>query len=131
MEQLRGRRGCRWLWIGERELRAKRMRVRAHDTGYWLPFLPDAYFEVTYPNGDVQACLVEIDMGTLTMAYFGGTSSVTISQSWCSRNQGDAPRRCATWPAASSLATATATITCLRSTKPWRRRRLWARPGGI
>ena len=26
--QLRGRRGCRWLRIGERELRAKRMRVR-------------------------------------------------------------------------------------------------------
>ena len=28
------------------------MRVRAGQ--YWLPFLPDAYFEVIYPNGDVQ-----------------------------------------------------------------------------
>jgi hypothetical protein len=68
--QLRGRRGCRWLWIGERELRAKRMRVRARQADYWLPFLPDGYFEVTYPSGDVQACLVEIDMGTLTLRRF-------------------------------------------------------------
>jgi protein involved in plasmid replication-relaxation len=68
--QLRGRRGCRWLWIGERELRARRMRVRAPRAGYWLPFLPDGYFEVTYPNGEVQACLVEIDMGTLTLRRF-------------------------------------------------------------
>jgi hypothetical protein len=66
--QLRGRRGCRWLWLGERELRAKRMRVRSGD--YWLPFLPDAYFEVTYPNGDVQCALVEVDMGTLTARRF-------------------------------------------------------------
>jgi hypothetical protein len=68
--QLRSRRGCRWLWIGERELRAKRMRVRAPHADYWLPFLPDGYFEVIYPNGDVQACLVEIDMGTLTLRRF-------------------------------------------------------------
>ncbi len=68
--QLRKRRGCRWLWIGERELRAKRMRVRAPNADYWLPFLPDGYFEVTYPSGDVQACLVEIDMGTLTLRRF-------------------------------------------------------------
>jgi hypothetical protein len=66
--QLRGRRGCRWLWVGERELRAKRMRVRSGD--YWLPFLPDAYFEVTYPNGDVQCALIEVDMGTLTLRRF-------------------------------------------------------------
>src|SRR5439155_24475555 len=25
--------------------------------------LPGGYFEVTYPNGDIQACLVEVDMG--------------------------------------------------------------------
>src|SRR5215471_151869 len=36
--------GCRWLWLGERELRAKRMRVRSPQNNYWLPFLPDAYF---------------------------------------------------------------------------------------
>src|SRR6202158_640256 len=68
--QLRGRRGCRWLWIGERELRGKRMRVRAHQGDYWMPFLPDGYFEGIYPNSDVQACLVEIDMGTLTLRRF-------------------------------------------------------------
>jgi len=68
--QLRGRRGCRWAWLGERELRAKRMRVRSPQGDYWLPFLPDAYFEVTYPNDNVQVCLVEIDMGTLTLRRF-------------------------------------------------------------
>lgn len=68
--QLRRRRGCRLLWLGERELRARRIRVRSPSTSYWLPFLPDAYFEVTYPSGDVQACLVEIDMGTLTLRRF-------------------------------------------------------------
>ena len=60
--------GCRWLWLGERELRAKKMRVRSGQ--YWLPFLPDAYFEVSYPNGDLQCAIVEIDMGTLTLRRF-------------------------------------------------------------
>jgi len=71
--ELRERRGCRWLWLGERELRAKRMHVRLRSKkgdDYWAPFLPDAYFEVTYPNGDVQVALVEIDMGTLTLRRF-------------------------------------------------------------
>jgi hypothetical protein len=71
LAQLRGRRGCRWLWLGERELRARRMRVRSPQGNYWLPFLPDAYFEVVYPNDDLQASLVEIDMGTLTLRRFG------------------------------------------------------------
>jgi hypothetical protein len=70
LAQLRHRRGCRWLWLGERELRAKRMRVRSPQGNYWLPFLPDAYFEVVYPDGDVQVYLVEIDMGTLTLRRF-------------------------------------------------------------
>ncbi len=69
--QLRGRRGCRWVWLGERELSARRMRVRAPQGDYWLPFLPDAYFEITYPTEDAQACLVEVDMGTLTLRRFG------------------------------------------------------------
>jgi hypothetical protein len=46
------------------------MRVRSPQGNYWLPFLPDAYFEVVYPNGDVQVHLVEIDMGTLTLRRF-------------------------------------------------------------
>jgi hypothetical protein len=69
--QLGRHRDCTWLWLGERELRAKRMRVRSPQGDYWLPFLPDAYFEVVYPNGKVQTCLVEIDMGTLTLRRFG------------------------------------------------------------
>ena len=60
----------RWLWIGEREIGARRMRVRAPNAGYRVPFLPDVYFEVTYPNGDVQCVVVEIDMGTLTLRRF-------------------------------------------------------------
>jgi hypothetical protein len=68
--QLRGRHAYRFLWLGERELRAKRMRVRSPETDYWLPLLPDAYFEVTHPSGDVQCVLVEIDMGTLTLRRF-------------------------------------------------------------
>jgi hypothetical protein len=69
--QLRIRPGCRWLWLGERELRARRMRVRAPRGDYWLPFLPDAYVEVHYPKGDIQCAVVEIDMGTLTLRRFG------------------------------------------------------------
>jgi len=71
--QLRERRGCTCRWLGERELRAKRMQVRLRSrTGddYWAPFLPDAYFEITYPTGHVQVALVEIDMGTLTLRRF-------------------------------------------------------------
>lgn len=67
--QLRGR-GCRLLWIGERDLRTRRMRVRAPSGDRWLPFLPDAYFAVQYPGGNVQACVVEIDMGSLTLRRF-------------------------------------------------------------
>jgi hypothetical protein len=47
-----------------------RVRVRSPEGNYWLPFLPDAYFEVVYPNGDVQCALAEIDMGTLTLRRF-------------------------------------------------------------
>jgi protein involved in plasmid replication-relaxation len=75
--------GCRWLWLGERELRAKRMRVRSPQGNYWLPFLPDAYFEVTYPNGDVQCVLVEIDMGTLA----AGAMCTSSPRLTCCRRQ--------------------------------------------
>jgi hypothetical protein len=46
------------------------VRVQTARSEYWAPFLPDAYFEVSYPNGDVQVALVEIDMGTLTLRRF-------------------------------------------------------------
>src|SRR6266540_3275389 len=46
------------------------MRVRARRGDYWLPFLPDAYFEVAYTSDHVQCAIVEIDMGTLTLRRF-------------------------------------------------------------
>jgi hypothetical protein len=54
-------------WLPERELRARRMRVRDPRGGRWLPFLPDAAFELRYPSGAVQCGLLEVDMGTLTL----------------------------------------------------------------
>jgi hypothetical protein len=57
-------------WLPERDLRARRMRVRDPQGGRWLPFLPDAAFELRYPSGTVQCGLLEVDMGTLTLARF-------------------------------------------------------------
>jgi hypothetical protein len=59
----------RFAWTPERELRARRVRVRDPQTRRWLPFLPDAYFEIEYLDGAVQCCLVEIDMGTQALRY--------------------------------------------------------------
>src|SRR5207302_589151 len=38
-------------WLPERDLRARRLRVRDPRDGRWLPFLPDAAFELRYPSG--------------------------------------------------------------------------------
>ena len=35
-----------------------------------LPVLPDAVFDVAYPDGAVQYCLLDVDMGTLTLDRF-------------------------------------------------------------
>lgn len=89
---------CSWRWVAERELRAMQLRVKDPQTGRWLPFLPDGYLEVDYfeaaaTNGvtdgnvdpdqsglstnrprsegaTVQCCLVEVDMGTLSLPRF-------------------------------------------------------------
>ncbi len=61
----------RWSWWSERELRAKQLHVREPQRGYRLPFLPDAYLELTYAGGRVQCVVIEIDMGTLTLRRFG------------------------------------------------------------
>lgn len=58
-------------WLPERELRARKVRVQGPQTGWSLPVLPDAVFEVRYPDGFVQGCLLEVDMGTLTQKQFG------------------------------------------------------------
>jgi hypothetical protein len=57
-------------WIPERELRARRLRVRDPQSGNWLPVLPDAYIELEYPGDLVQCSFLEVDLGTLTLARF-------------------------------------------------------------
>jgi Replication-relaxation len=57
-------------WVSERALRARPVRVQDPRTQRWLPVLPDAAFEVIYPNRSVQHALLEVDMGTLTLARF-------------------------------------------------------------
>ncbi len=57
-------------WLPERELRARKVQVQDPQTGRSLPVLPDAAFEVVYPDGFVQGCLLEVDTGTLTLARF-------------------------------------------------------------
>jgi hypothetical protein len=69
--QLRERAVRAFSWTPERDLRARRFRVRDPDRpNSWLPFLPDGAFEVVYGDGRVQYVLVEIDMGTLTLERF-------------------------------------------------------------
>jgi hypothetical protein len=46
------------------------MRVRDPERGCWLPFLPDAYFEMVHADGRVQCGIVEVDMGMLTLRRF-------------------------------------------------------------
>lgn len=60
--------GCRW--VPERLLRGRKLRVQEGETGKWLPVVPDAYVELTYPDGAVQCCMVEIDRGTHTLDAF-------------------------------------------------------------
>ncbi len=67
---LRSTRARLGRWLPERELRARKVRVYDPRTGWWLPVLPDAAFEVVYPDGCVQACLLEVDLGTLTLKRF-------------------------------------------------------------
>jgi hypothetical protein len=67
---LRSTRARLGRWLPERELRARKIRIYDPRTGWWLPVLPDAAFEVVYPDGSVQACLLEVDLGTLTLKRF-------------------------------------------------------------
>ena len=67
---LRSRRARLRRWVSERTLRAQQVRVQDPRTGRWLPVLPDAGFELSYPDGSVQSVLLEVDMGTLTLARF-------------------------------------------------------------
>ncbi len=44
--------------------------MRDPKTDHRLPVLPDGYFSLRYPDGKLQVCLLEIDMGTLTLHRF-------------------------------------------------------------
>jgi hypothetical protein len=74
-------------WEAEPALRARRLRLRipgtgdrGHDYGYGggsdrgrgrlLPFLPDGYLELGYPDGSVQCAVVEVDQGTQPLRKF-------------------------------------------------------------
>jgi hypothetical protein len=59
-------------WEAELSLRARGLRVRVPGPddgsgggrGRVLPFLPDGYLELDYPDGAVQCCVLEVDRGT-------------------------------------------------------------------
>jgi hypothetical protein len=68
-------------WEAEPSLRARRLRVRVaapdddgsggvRGRGRLLPFLPDGYAELDYPDGAVQCCVVEVDRGTQPLRKF-------------------------------------------------------------
>ena len=68
-------------WEAEPALRARRLRVRVSAAGgggdgggdgrgRLLPFLPDGYAELRYPDASVQACVVEVDRGTQPLRRF-------------------------------------------------------------
>ncbi len=53
-----------WRWTAERELRALGLRAEDPRTHRPVAFLPDGLAELTYPDGQRQVLLVEIDNGT-------------------------------------------------------------------
>lgn len=57
-------------WIGEGELRRRGTRVWDYPSGRWLPVRPDGYLELSWPDDEVLACFVEVDMGTETNDRF-------------------------------------------------------------
>jgi hypothetical protein len=68
---LRGSRARSFRWLAERELRARGWWVEDPRTGHRIPVLPDGYAEIGLPGGGVHAFLVEVDMGSQTLAAFG------------------------------------------------------------
>ena len=60
----------RMRWVPERELRARKARVRDPMTGRSIPWLPDGLFAVRYADNALQVALVEVDMGTVSLSRF-------------------------------------------------------------
>jgi hypothetical protein len=67
---LRCSRAASFRWLAERDLRGRGWWVEDPKTGRRLPVLPDGYAEIGLPGGGVHACVVEVDMGSLTLARF-------------------------------------------------------------
>lgn len=67
---LRGRGDATLRWTPERDLRARRLQVPDPRTGQPLPFLLDALFELESADGGIQTCLLEVDLGTLSLPRF-------------------------------------------------------------
>jgi hypothetical protein len=57
-------------WEGEREVRARGWTVKEPRVRRSIPVVPDAYCELTYPDGSVECVLVEVDMATLPLRRF-------------------------------------------------------------
>jgi Replication-relaxation len=71
-------------WEAELSLRARKLRVRVRPAGddgaggggdgqgkgRVLPFLPDGYLELDYPDRAVQCCVLEVDRGTQPLRKF-------------------------------------------------------------
>jgi hypothetical protein len=69
-------------WEAELSLRARKLHVRipgpaadgsggdGSGRGRALPFLPDGYLELDYPDGSVQCCVLEVDRGTQPLRKF-------------------------------------------------------------
>lgn len=57
-------------WAPEHVLRSQAVRVADPLTGRPIPCLPDGYFELTYADGVVQCCVLEVDMGTVSLGRF-------------------------------------------------------------
>jgi len=60
-----------WRWTTERELRARAERAEDPRTRRPVAFLPDGLAELTYPDGQRQTLVVEIDNGTHDLDAFG------------------------------------------------------------
>ena len=70
MDLLRDSQVTDWTWTSERDIRAEKRRVYDPESEKKLRVLPDAEFKIRYPGGRLQWGLVEIDLGTLTLARF-------------------------------------------------------------
>jgi hypothetical protein len=68
-ETLRGT-GVVLTWCSEHEIGLRHLRTTDPRTGRRLPFRPDGYFELAYPDGRLQCSLLELDTGSVHLPAF-------------------------------------------------------------